>query len=136
MFDQWILVPFSKSILVASVTKLSGSFHMWIKDRCHAELRAFIRRSWWASTFKRNWHTRELGMSEYKRVKSSNLIMLGEHSMMSCNLTSKKFPTETEYGVWKLLSYSFTYQSQKIRFRSPCEKNHKTSLSKVKFFQF
>ena len=34
-------------------------------------------------------------------------------SMMSCNLTSKKFSTETEYGVWKLLSCSFTYQSKK-----------------------
>ena len=38
------------------------------------------------------------------------------HSMMSCNLTSKKFPTETEYGVWKLLSCSFTNQSQKNPF--------------------
>ena len=53
-------------------------------------------------------------------------------SMMSWNLTSKKSSTDTEHGVWKLLSCSFTYQSEKIRFRSPCEKNHKTSLSKVK----
>ena len=29
------------------------------------------------------------------------------------NLTSKKSSTETEYRVWKLLSCSFTYQSQK-----------------------
>ena len=36
----------------------------------------------------------------------------GEHSMMRWNLTSKKFPTETEYGVWKLILCSFTYQSQ------------------------
>ena len=25
------------------------------------------------------------------------------HSIMRWNLTSKKFPTETEYGVWKLI---------------------------------
>ena len=25
--------------------------------------------------------------------------------MMSCNLTSKKLPTETEYGVWKLFLF-------------------------------
>ena len=37
--------------------------------------------------------------------------------MMSWNLTSKKFPTETEYGVWKLLSYSFTNQSQNFFFQ-------------------
>ena len=53
------------------------------------------------------------------------------HSMMSWNLTSKKFPTETEYEVWKLLSCSFTYQSKKIRFRSPFEKNHKTLFQEV-----
>ena len=35
------------------------------------------------------------------------------------NLASKKSSTETEYGVRKLLSCSFTYQSKKIRFRSP-----------------
>ena len=38
------------------------------------------------------------------------------HSMIRWNLTSKKFPTETEYGVWKLLSCSFTNQSQKNPF--------------------
>ena len=59
-------------------------------------------------------------------------ILIGNHSMMSWNPTSKKSSTETEYGVWELLSCSFTKQSQKISFRSPCEKNHKTSLSKVK----
>ena len=59
-------------------------------------------------------------------------VVHATHSMMSWNLTLKKSSTETEYGVWKLLSCSFTYQSQKIRFRSPSEKNHKTSFSKVK----
>ena len=53
------------------------------------------------------------------------MSMYSVHSMMSWNLTSKKFPTETEYGVWKLLSCSFSNQSKK---------NHKTSLSKVKSF--
>ena len=55
-----------------------------------------------------------------------------DHSMMRWNLTSKKFSTETEYGVWKLFLCSFAYQSKKIRFRSPGEKNHETLLSKVK----
>ena len=68
------------------------------------------------------------------RIEETQVLRNLSHSMMSWNLTSKKFPTETEYGVWKLLSCSFTYQSQKIRFRSPCEKNHKNSLSKWKFF--
>ena len=38
------------------------------------------------------------------------------HSMMRWNLTSKKIPTETEYGVWKLIVCSFTYQSKKNPF--------------------
>ena len=38
------------------------------------------------------------------------------HSMMSWNLTSKKSSTPTEYGVWKLLSCSFTNQSKKNPF--------------------
>ena len=41
---------------------------------------------------------------------------LATHSRMRWNLTSKKFPTETEYGVWKLILCSFTYQSQKNLF--------------------
>ena len=40
-------------------------------------------------------------------------LLLSMHSMMWWNLTSKKFPTETECGVWKLILCSFTYQSQK-----------------------
>ena len=36
-----------------------------------------------------------------------------KHSMMSWNLTSRKFPTETECEVWKLLPCSFTNQSKK-----------------------
>ena len=40
-------------------------------------------------------------------------LRLQPHSMMSWNLTSKKSSTEMEYGVWKLLPCSFTYQSQK-----------------------
>ena len=38
------------------------------------------------------------------------------HIMMSWNLNSKKSSTPTEYGVWKLLSCIFTYQSQKNPF--------------------
>ena len=38
------------------------------------------------------------------------------HRMMRWNLTSKKPTTETEYEVWKLLSCSFTYHSQKNPF--------------------
>ena len=48
------------------------------------------------------------------------------HTMMSWNLTSKKSSTETELWALEFGSYchvrSFTYQSQKIRFRSPCIK--------------
>ena len=58
------------------------------------------------------------------------LLCLPQHDELEPNL--KKTSTETEYGVWKLLSYSFIYQSPKNPFRSPCEKNHKTSRSKVK----
>ena len=66
------------------------------------------------------------------RAHRAPASIVTDHTMMSWNLTSKKCSTETEYGVWKLLSCSFTYQSKKIRFRSPCEKDHKTLLSKVK----
>ena len=34
-----------------------------------------------------------------------------QHDELESNL--KKFPTETEYGVWKLILCSLTYQSQK-----------------------
>ena len=40
-------------------------------------------------------------------------VMQPTHSMMSWNLSSKKSSTETEYGVWKLFSCSFTKQSKK-----------------------
>ena len=50
-----------------------------------------------------------------------------QHDKLQPNL--KQSSTETEYEVWKLLSCSFTYQSQKNPI--PCEKNVKTSLSKV-----
>ena len=47
-------------------------------------------------------------------------IFFPMNSIMRWNLTSKKFHTETEYGVWKLLSCRFIYQSEKrIQFRSP-----------------
>ena len=53
---------------------------------------------------------------EVRYFSRSLNIPSGAHSMMSWNLTSKKFPTETEYGIWKLLSCSFTNQSQKNPF--------------------
>ena len=59
------------------------------------------------------------------------LSLLIFHHMMSMNLTSKKSFTEIEYRVWKLLSCRPT-NLKNIRFRSSCENNHKTLLSKVK----
>ena len=66
-----------------------------------------------------------------RKLSSNRCFFESHHSTMSWNLTSKKSSSETEYGVWKpwLVSPS---NLKKIRFRSPCEKNHKTLLSKVK----
>ena len=44
----------------------------------------------------------------------SRINKTSQHDELEPNL--KKIPTETEYGVWKLLSCSFTYQSQKNPF--------------------
>ena len=53
------------------------------------------------------------------KPSESNLLVTIENNMMSWNLTSKKSSTPTEYGVWKLLSCSFTNQSQKNPFPLP-----------------
>ena len=63
------------------------------------------------------------------------------HSMMRWNLTSKKLSTPTEYGVWKLILCSFTYQSQKNPIPWPRRENSQNLAfeseitERTKFFQ-
>ena len=72
-----------------------------------------------------DWRTSSFGMETTRRSctwsrglgqREARRSMEGTHRLMRWNLTSKKFPTETEYGVWKLIVCSFTYQSQKNPF--------------------
>ena len=60
--------------------------------------------------------TRKLIEANFSKIWIYRIFSIIRHSMMRWNLTSKKFPTDTEYGVWKLILCSFTYQSQKNPF--------------------
>ena len=85
------------------------------------------------SNSQRSTGEKNSGMSYASTVSNKNThLPVSEicHSMMSWNLTSKKFPTETEYGVWKLLSSSFTYQSQKSVSVAPVRKITKPRFQK------
>ena len=54
-----------------------------------------------------------IGSDKDAKAFDYNLSHTDKYRRYHWNLTSKKSSTETKYGVWKLLSCSFTYQSKK-----------------------
>ena len=66
------------------------------------------------------------------KFQKSTLLFITKHSMMCWNLTSKKSSTKRNMGIGSYCNVVSPTNLKKIRFRSPCEKNHKTLLSKVK----
>ena len=78
----------------------------------------------------RNFRDRGHALDLTKVNRPGYNICMSQHDELE--LTSKKFPTETDMVFGSYCHVVSPSNLKKIRFHSPCEKNHKTSLSKVK----